>query len=396
MPPQSVRRFFPALQSGFAYLDNAAGSQVPQHTIQAIAQFLSEGSSNVGQLHPASLRAIETKAQARQQTAQFLGCQPSEVVFGQSATHLTFVLAKAFSRLWGPGDEVVISQLEHEANASPWRSLEQQGVAVKVWPARWPHGHLVLDDLKPLLSPQTRLLALTATSNAIGSQPPVAEAVQLAKAVGAWSIIDTVAYSPHHLPNAHGWGADFVVFSSYKVFGPHLGFMYVRQDLVEQLPTDKLAFIPNDALIKFEPGTANHEALAGWLGSLDYLRNELGDGAAGRIGLQKAFERIEAIEQPLIEFGLEGLLQLPKVQLYGPAQPQGRTATFCFNVQGYNPKEVEAHLVKAGIGVSTGHYYAPMVMEALDLMPDGALRVSLVHYSEKTELERLFDALSQL
>lgn len=391
-----ARSHFPALQGSFAYLDNAAGAQVPRQCIDAISQFLATGSCNVGQAYPGSVKATDTKAQARLETAQFFNATPDEVVFGQSSTHLTWLLARAFSRLWGPGDEVIISELEHEANASPWRSLAQYGVTVKVWPARWPQGQLHLDDLKPLLSARTRLLALTATSNAIGSLTPVAEAIELAHSVGAWAIIDTVAYSPHHLPNVKAWDADFVFFSSYKVFGPHLGWMYVKRGLLEGLPTDKIHFIPNDALIKFEPGTASHEMLAGWLGSLAYLRQELGGGLEGRAGLEQAYRQIGQIEAQLVEQMLEGLAALPKVSLHGVPTAQGRASTFCITVEGYSPKEVEAQLVAAGIGTATGHYYAPMVLDGLGLLPDGGIRISPVHYNTSDEVGQLLEVLGRL
>ncbi|MGZ3458878.1 MAG: aminotransferase class V-fold PLP-dependent enzyme, partial [Archangium sp.] len=257
---------FPALRSGFSYLDNAAGAQVPSHTIDALSQFLASGSCNVGQPYPASLRATEVKAQARAATAEFLHCQPQEVMLGTSATALTFQLSRALSRLFQPGDEVIVSELEHESNASPWRWLEAQGAGVKVWRARWPEGRLELADLRSLLTPRTRLVAVTAAANSVGTLPDVAGAAELAHSVGAWIIIDAVHSSPHLLPDMQAWGADFAVFSPYKVFGPHLGCLYVRQELLPRLPADKLWFVPDDSPQKFEPGTANHEGLAGWLG----------------------------------------------------------------------------------------------------------------------------------
>lgn len=395
-PQTDCKRYFPALQSGFVYLDNAAGSQVPRHTIQAISDFLSTGSSNVGQLHPASKRASTVKERARLETAHFLGCDPGEVVFGQSATHLTFGLARAFSRLWGPGDEVVVSGLEHEANASPWRNLEKIGVRVKVWEARWPEGRLWLEDLRPLLSPQTRLVAITAASNLLGTLTDVKGAVEAAKSVGAWTVVDTVAYSPHHLPDVKGWGADFVFFSAYKVFGPHLAFLYVRRELIPELPTDKLWFIPDDSPLKFEPGTAQHELLAGWLGSLEYLREVLGGRIAGREGLERAYAWIEEIEGDLIQDALAGFEALPKVKLYGLPTAEGRTATFCFSVEGYRPREVEARLLEAGIGVSTGHCYATLPAQSLGIFPEASLRASLVHYNTREDLERFLGVLERL
>ncbi|MDY7227965.1 cysteine desulfurase-like protein [Hyalangium rubrum] len=387
---------FPALRAGFSYLDNAAGAQVPTHAIEAITQFLSQGSCNVGQPYPASRAATEIKAQARAATADFLHCQPEEVMLGTSATALTFQLGRAFSRLFQPGDEVVISELEHESNAGPWRALEAQGVAVKLWRARWPEGRLEPADLRPLLSSRTRLVAVTAASNTVGSTPDVAAAAELARGVGAWIIVDAVHSSPHHLPDVKGWGADFAVFSPYKVFGPHMGCLYVRRELLPRLPADKLWFVPDDSPQKFEPGTANHECLAGWLGTLRYVREVLGDGQSGRAGLEQAFRRIESLERPLLESTLERLRAHPRVRLYGPLEPQGRVATFCFTVPGTPPRAVAEHLAHQGVGVAAGHYYATLAAQALSLMPEGAVRASLLHYNTAEDVDRLFAGLDSL
>ncbi|WP_257463151.1 cysteine desulfurase-like protein [Archangium lipolyticum] len=387
---------FPALRSGFSYIDNAAGAQVPSHTIDAITRFLTSGSCNVGQPYEASVRATEVKAQARAATAGFLHCQPEEVMLGTSATALTFQLSRAFSRLFQPGDEIVISELEHESNASPWRWLEAQGAVVKVWRAHWPEGRLELEDLRALLTSRTRLVAVTAAANSVGTMPDVAGATALAHSVGAWSIIDAVHSSPHQLPDMKGWDADFAVFSPYKVFGPHLGCLYVRRELLPRLPADKLWFVPDDSPQKFEPGTANHEALAGWLGTLRYVREVLGDGQPGRAGLERAWRRIESLERPLLESALERLRAHPRVRLYGIPEPKGRTATFCFNVPGVAPRAVAEHLAQRGVGVAAGHYYATLSMQALGLMPEGAVRVSLLHYNTLEDVDRLLAALDAL
>ncbi len=396
MTSSPLAAHFPALRSGFSYLDNAAGAQVPTHTIEALTHFLSNGSCNVGQPYPASQAATEVKAQARAATADFLHCQPEEVMLGTSATALTFQLGRAFSRLFRPGDEVVISELEHESNATPWRALEAQGVGVKVWRARWPEGRLEPADLRALLTPRTRLVAVTAAANSVGTAPDVAAVAELAHAVGAWVIVDAVHSSPHHLPDMKAWGADFAVFSPYKVFGPHLGCMYVRRELLPQLPADKLWFVPDDSPQKFEPGTANHEGLAGWLGTLRYVREVLGGGVPGRAGLEQAWQRIESLERPLLESALERLRANPKLRFYGIPEPKGRVGTFCFNVPGHAPRAVAEHLARHGVGVAAGHYYATLSMQALGLMPEGAVRVSLAHYNTANDLERFFAGLEAL
>jgi cysteine desulfurase family protein (TIGR01976 family) len=391
--PNLFTPHFPALQNNFSFLDNAAGAQVPTRCIDAISSFLTNASCNVGMPYPGSQAATRVKNQARVETAQFLNCQPSEIVIGTSATALTFQLARAFSRAWGEGDEVVISELEHEANASPWRDLERVGVKVHVWRAQWPEGRLHLEDLQPLLNSRTRLLAVTSAANSIGSAPDVAGAAALARSVGAWTITDLVHFAPHHLPDVAALGVDFAVFSAYKVFSTHAAFMYVREGLLPELLADKLHFIPDDSLQKFEPGTTNHEALAGWLGTLEYLRADVGNGSDGREGLETAYKCIEDLERTLSAFALEVLPGVPGLTLYGEPRLEGRVGTFCFNLNDQEPMRVAEKLGAAGIGVAAGHYYATMPMTALGLMPNGAIRASITHYSTQEDLERLVGAL---
>ncbi len=390
----SIQAQFPALATGFSFLDNAAGAQVPRQCIEGMAQFLATSSCNVGMPYPGSRAATLVRDKTRQETAFFFNCKPSEVVIGPSATALTFILSRAFSRLFSEGDEVVISELEHEANASPWRNLEEKGVQVRVWKARWDQGgRLEPADLKALVTPKTRLVAVTSAANSLGTVPDVAAAAEIAHQVGAWCITDMVHYSPHHLPDVQASGVDMAFFSAYKVFGPHIAFLYVREALIPLLPTDKLWFIPQDSLLKFEPGTNNHECMAGWLGTLEYLRNELGGGKPGREGLLEAYKQIEAIEQPLVAQAIERLQGIPGLELYGLPTPQGRVGTFCFNLKGHPPLAVAERLAQVGVGVAAGHYYATMPMQALGLWPEGAIRASIAHYTTQTDLDKLVAGL---
>ncbi len=390
----SIQSHFPALKSGFSYLDNAAGAQVPEQCINNITNFFATASCNVEAPYPGSKTATQIKAQARLETAEFFNCKPGEVVLGPSSTALTFILARAFSRLWGPGDEIIITELEHEANASPWRNLEAQGVVIKVWKARWDEGsRLEPADLKALVGPKTKLVAIASAANALGTAPEVAAAAEIAHSVGAWCITDMVHYSPHHLPDVKAAGVDMAFFSAYKVFGPHLGFMYIREDLIPQLPADKLWFIPDDSLLKFEPGTNNHECLTGWLGSLDYLRSALGDNKPGREGLVAAYQQIEAIETPLIEYGLERLKGVDGLSFYGMPTTAGRVGTFALNLEGQAPKTVAERLGKMDVGVTAGHMYAPMAIQGLGLWPNGLVRASIAHYTTQNDIDKLVAGL---
>jgi cysteine desulfurase family protein (TIGR01976 family) len=390
-----MQKHFPALASGFSFLDNAAGAQVPQACINAVSAFLSTASCNVGMPYLGSELSTHTREQTRLETAQFFNCQPEEVVIGPSATALTFRLSAALARIFKPGDEVILSELEHECNASPWRDLERVGCVIKVWKAHWSEGRLELSDLEKLLTPRTRLLAITSAANSLGNAPDVAGAVKLAHSVGAWVVNDQVHASPHHLPDVEQSGVDFAFFSAYKVFSTHLGFMYLRRGLLEALPAQKLHFIPEDSLLKFEPGTNNFEGMAGWLGTLAYLRSELGGGLSGREGLVAAYKHIEQIEQPLLEYALERIKALSGAKLYGEPSSQNRVGTFCFNIGNTDPLEVSRYLGTQGVGVAAGHYYATMPMTALGLYPTGAIRASIAHYSSKADLDKMFDALEK-
>lgn len=398
------RPHFPALAGGFSFLDNAAGAQVPAQCIDAIRDFLSAASCNVGQEYPGSMEATRVKDLARAETAAFLHCSADEVVLGPNATTLSFRLAHALGRRLGSGDQIIVSELEHEANASPYRALARLGVELRVWRARFPEGRLHTDDLAALLTPRTRLVTLTAAANSIGTVPDVAAAAALCHERGALLAVDAVHASPHILPDVRAWDADFAFFSTYKTFGPHLGCLFVRGSLLESLPVDTLYFMPENSPTKLELGTSSHECLAGWLGTLRYLRHVLGgrperegpDEPTTREDLVRAYRAIAAIEAPLCESTLEALLGLPRIRLHGIPEPRGRVATFCVSVDGASPADVASHLARHGIGVATGDYYAPMVLDALGLAESGAVRISFAHYNTRDDVDRLIAALRSL
>lgn len=399
-----VRRHFPALSNGFTFLDNAAGAQVPEQCIEAIRAFLSFASCNVGQDYPGSLAATRVKELARAETAAFFNCTPQEVALGPNATTLSFRLAHALGQMFSPGDQIIVSEIEHEANASPYRALARLGIEMRIWRARWPEGRLHLEDLKRLFTPKTKLVALTAAANSIGTVVDVAAAAALGHEHGALISVDAVHASPHLLPDVRAWDADFAFFSLYKVFGPHLGALFIREALLESLPVDSLYFLPKNSTAKLELGTSNQECFAGWLGTLRYLRQALGGDAedatfqkpSTRDDLVRAYRAITAIEEPLCESALEALLRLPRVRLHGIREPRGRVATFCISVEGATPEAVALHLAQHGIGVATGHYYAPMTLEALGLGDVGAVRISFAHYNTSDDIKRLVAALQSV
>lgn len=393
MQLSEIRAQFPQLDGQLVYLDNAAGGLMPERSIRAIGEYLTRyGSINSMAGHARGAEVLALKARAREATALFLNAEPGEVAIAQSATALAFRLSAAFARLWGPGDEVIVSELDHEADASPWRELERVGVTVKVWHTR-EDLTLHTGDLEALLTPRTRLLAFTAASNAFGVRTPMQEAVRLAKQNGTWTMIDAVHLASHELPDVQAWDCDFLMFSPYKVFAPHLGVLYVRRALLAGLPVPKLEFVQDDDITKFEHGTPQYELQAGWLASLDYLRDLGGSGHLDRPALEAAYRRIAELETPVAAQLLAGLTTHPKVTLYGPHDPAARVGTFGFRLAGERPEQTAARLTAAGVSAAAGHFYAVMPVKKVGLYPEGVVRASIAHYTSPQDAQRLLDSL---
>jgi len=393
MQLSEIRAQFPQLDGDLVYLDNAAGGLMPARSIAAISTYLTRyGSINSLPGHARGAEVLALKGRVREATALFLNAEPGEVAIGQSATALAFRLSAAFARLWGPGDEVIISELDHEADASPWRELERVGVTVRLWKAR-DDLTLHLDDLAALLTPRTRLLAFTAASNAFGSRTPIQGAAALARQNGTWTMVDAVHMASHELPDPTGWALDFLMFSPYKVFAPHLGVLYVRKGLLAELPVPKLEFVADDDITKLEHGTPQYELQAGWLASLDYLRDLGGHATFGRPALEAAYARIAELERQVAEQLLVGLLANDRVTLYGPHDLSERVGTFGFRVAGELPEQTTARLSAVGVSAAAGHFYAVMPARRVGVYPEGIVRVSIAHYTSSDDAQRMLDSL---
>ena len=400
-PIDWVRSQFPALAQGEVHLDNAAGAQVPGQVLLATVEAMTRDNVNKGGSYAASRRVTERVAAVRALSADFVGAaEPDGVAFGANTTTLVTLLAAAYGDTLAAGDEVVVTGLDHHANVDPWRRLEQRGVVVRRWQTRGPEHRLEPDDLRPLLSQRTALVAMTAASNALGTLGPVAEAAVAAHEAGARLLVDAVHLSPHRLPDVAGWGADMLVFSPYKVFGPHLGVLYLSPEVRALLPGHRLSFMPHAGPSGFETGTQNHEAIAGFGGTFDYfdaLAARLGVELAGRPAWQAVYRAMLLHEQALLATLLAGLDRLG-AERYGLAGCDGRTATVSFNHPELSAAEVARHLGDRGVAVACGHYYAfDLMMERLGLAArGGAVRVSLVHYNHEPDVARLLDALAEL
>jgi len=388
-----IRAQFPPLESGLIYFDNAAGGLLPTRSIAAITDHLMHyGATNSTPGHAAGSEIMALKVRSREATATFINAAPNEVALAQSSTALNFRLAAAFARLWGEGDEIVISELEHEANASPWRELERVGVKVNIWRTR---DDMTLDvaDLDALLTPHTRLVAVTAASNALGVTVDIPAVSRAVHAAGGWLMVDAVHAAPHILIDVKAWGCDFLCFSPYKVWGPHLGALYVRAELLPMLPVSKLEFVAEDDITKLEHGTPQYELLAGWLGTLDYLAELGGQQTFSRAALEAAYTRIHELESPLLAQLLSGLQGTGGVSVYGPETTEQRVGTLGFRVAGESPLTTAERLMRAGVSVAAGHFYAVMPIKRLKLYPDGVVRVSLAHYTSAADVDALLGAV---
>ena len=377
----AVRSRFLALQRELAFFDGPGGTQTPDEVIDAIAGYLRESNANVGGEFETSRRSERLVADARLAAAGFLGCSADDVVFGANMTTLNFALSRAAARGWREGDEVVVTRLDHDANVSPWLELAHDlGLVVRFADIR-DDTTLDLDDLAAQLSERTRVVAFPWASNAVGTLVDVARVTELAHDVGALAWIDAVHYAPHGPIDVAAAGADVIICSPYKFYGPHLGLAFVRAELLASWRPYKVRPSANEPLgHRYETGTLPHELLAGFVASVDYL---------GSLG----WDAIVAHERELGERFLAGLPD--NCTLYGLPAMDGRVPTFCATVRGQTPAVSAERLAERGFAVWAGNYYAVEVMDRLGL-PDGGLRVGIVHYNTADEVDRLLAELERL
>jgi cysteine desulfurase family protein (TIGR01976 family) len=384
----AVRSRFPALASGAAFFDGPGGSQVPQEVVDAIAACLRESNANLGGAFATSAAADLVMDRGRAAAADFTGAEPDGIAFGANMTTLNFLLAHAVARTLRPGDEIVVTNLDHDANVSPWLLVaEDHDLVIRHAPVVAEDATLDHDALEALIGERTRVVAFTLASNAVGSLTDPARIAAAAHRAGALAWADAVHLAPHRRLRAREWGLDVLLCSPYKFFGPHLGVAAIRPELAASLPADRVrpsAETPPGH--RFESGTQSHEAVAGMVAAVDYLRS-LGDGS-----LDVAFELIEAHELELSRRFLEGVGDA--VELYGIRGAEGRTPTFCFNVPGESPRSVAQRLGEQDLYVWDGDYYALEPMRALGLSDEGAVRAGFLHYSSLEEVDRLVLALA--
>ena len=399
----SIRSRFPALArtldgTPVVYADGPGGTQVPDTVIEAMAGFLARGGSNLGGPFVTSEETAGVVAAARSAVVDLVNASsPEEIVFGQNMTSLTFALGRALARTWRPGDEIVCTRLDHDANVSSWmEAAAEAGAEVRLVDFDPADRRLDPDAVAAALTDRTRLVAVTHASNALGTVVDVAAVAEAARTVGALSFVDAVHYTPHGGIDVQRVGCDFLAASAYKFFGPHTGVLYGRREHLAGLEAVKIRPASSEPPDKWETGTQSFESLAGVAACVDYLAG-LGEGATRRERIVDAMTSVAGYERTLSARFLAGLADRPHVRLYGVPVPDGRTPTFAVAVAGHGAREVAAHLGRQGIFVWDGHFYALEVMRSLGVLESGGLvRIGFVHYTTADEVDRILAALDEL
>src|SRR5881296_706975 len=386
------------------FLDGPGGTQMPQRVIDTITNYLAHDNANSGGAYATSRRTDAMIAGARTAMADFFNCDPDEVIFGQNMTALTFALSRALGRQFGPGNEILVTHLDHDANISPWRALEERGATVRFVDINEVDCTLDMSDLARKISGHTRLVAVGYASNAVGTINNVREVVRLSRQAGALTYIDAVHYAPHGPIDVRALDCDFLVCSTYKFFGPHMGILYGKREHLKRLVPYKVrantTAIPN----RWEWGTLNHECIAGITACVDYLA-DLGrradpSASTRRSALLAAYKAIQQHERELMERLISGLLVIPGLKLYGIHNPQRfnqRCPTVAVRIAGWTPLQLATKLGERGFFTWDGNYYALNLTERLNVEKDGGfLRIGLAHYNTTEEVERFLAALREI
>jgi cysteine desulfurase family protein (TIGR01976 family) len=398
-----VRRDFPALTrrhngNAVAYFDGPGGTQVPRHVADRMTEYLFHHNANTHWRYPTSWETDVMIREARVALASFVNGAPEEIAFGANMTTLTFHLARALGRGWDETDEVVITELDHHANVAPWRALERErGVTIRLARMNPENGSLDLEDLERKIGPRTRLVAIGAASNALGTIVDVPRVAAMARAHGALVFVDAVHYAPHMLVDVKRLDADFLACSAYKFYGPHIGVLWGRRDLVEHLDAPKLDPAPDDAPERLETGTQNHEGIVGAGAAVDWLASlskELGRGK--REALAATFAELHARSAVLFSRLWNELGAMKHVRRFGLAPHQPRTPTLALRVEGLSSDDVAVALAERGLFLSHGDFYAATVIERLGVGADGVVRVGCSAYTNDDEIDRVIEALDAL
>jgi cysteine desulfurase family protein (TIGR01976 family) len=394
MSIEEIRRCFPALarnHNGYpvAYFDGPGGTQMPRTVVEAMNDYLYHHNANTHWAYPTSAETDAIIDSARMVLADFLNASPTEIVFGANMTTLTFHLARALGRGYVRGDEILVTELDHHANIAPWRTLEKEcGVKVRMVKMIPETGELDWDDFSRQLTGRTKLVAIGAASNALGTINDVLRAREMAHSLGAKIFVDAVHYAPHALVDVRVWNCDFLACSAYKFYGPHIGILYGRHDLLDSLDFPKLIPAPDSAPERAETGTQNHEGIAGAAAAIDFL-GSLAPRQTRRERLHTALRQLHERSDALLTQLWNGLREMGRVRLYGPPPGTARTPTIAFTVNGMPSIEVAEKLAELGIFLSHGDFYAMTVVERLGQTPHGLVRAGCACYTTSEEVDRL-------
>lgn len=398
---EEIRAHFPALNRvhnnfPIAYFDGPGGTQVPRVVVEAMNDYLFNHNANSHWAYPTSAETDEIILNSRRAFADFLNCAADEIAFGQNMTSLTFHLARALGRDFSAGDEIIVTELDHHANVDTWRSLEKdRGVLIRIVPLDIESGNLDFGVLENFLNPKTKLLAIGAASNAVGTMPDVKKACELAKENNTLSFVDAVHYAAHNLIDVQDFGCDFLACSAYKFYGPHIGILYGRKEIMEKIDFPKLRPAPDNSPERAETGTQSHESIAGAGAAVAFLAS-LSAGETRREKLQNTFVSFHERKRELLRILWESLLQTNGVKLFGQACDAKRTPTIAFTVKGFNAKTVTEKLAERGIFTSHGDFYAATVVEKFGLQNEGLVRAGIACYTNADEIERLIEGVRSL
>lgn len=402
IPVNEIRAHFPALvrREGnypVAYFDGPGGTQVPLTVANAVHSYLLEHNANTHWAYPTSAETDALLAEARDVFADFLRATPPDISFGNNTTTITFHIARALARGWKAGDEIVVTELDHHANVAPWHAVaREKGLVVRTVRLDPATFRSDFDDLASKLGPRTKLLAIGAASNALGTVTDVRQACAMAHEHGALTYVDAVHYAPHHLVDVGAIGCDFLACSAYKFYGPHVGVLYARHDLAQSLDVPRLDPAPTEAPERLETGTLNHEGIVGAAEAVMYLGTLARGGASRRERLSRAFTAFHARGEALLARMWSGLGSIRGVTLYGPEPGTPRTPTVAFTLAGRSTEEVARHLAHRGVYASNGDFYAATVAERLGRGADGFVRAGAACYTTADEVDRLVEGVREL
>ena len=400
-----IRAQFPALDREHnghpvAYFDAPGGTQTPRVVVEAVADYLLNHNANTHWEYPTSHETDAIIEEARHTFADFLNASANEIVFGPNTTSIIYHLSRALGRTFGPGDEILITELEHHANVAPWQALvKERGVTLKVAQMDPESGQLDWSDFERLISPRTKVVAFGAGCNALGTVNDYRRAVETAHSVGALALVDAVHYAPYFLCDVKEMDCDFLTCSAYKFYGPHVSVFYGKSDLLESIDFPKLEPAPNRGPERVEMGTLNHEGIAGAAAAVDFyasLAAEAGSLRSRRDQLQTAFAGLRAHSAPQVKRMWEALSGIPGVRLFGPTPHVARTPTIAFTIDKMASTEVARRLSERGLFVSHGDFYAQTVVDRLGLQPEGLVRVGCACYTSDDEIDRLIESVREL